>query len=58
MLEAASHALVVHHDNPTREYGYDAPQLLSAATHNGWNVLSMRREFTGLWSPLCSSDTR
>jgi phosphoserine phosphatase len=50
MLEAARHALVVHHDDPVREYAYDDPQILTAAARHGWTVLSMRRDFTDLWS--------
>lgn len=57
MLEAARHALVVHHDDPTREYAYEDPQILTAAAQHEWTVLSMRRDFTDLWSPRPPSDT-
>lgn len=58
MLEAARHALVVHHDDPAREYAYDDPRMLSAAAQHEWTVLSMQRDFTDLWSALPPADTR
>jgi phosphoserine phosphatase len=49
MLAAAQYALVVHHDDAAREYVYDDEQILRAAAQNGWNVISMRDDFTTLW---------
>lgn len=58
MLEAARHALVVHHDDPIREYAYNDAQILTAAAQHGWTVLSMRHDFTDVWSPSTPRDTR
>lgn len=51
MLQAARYALVVRHDDQTREYAYDDAQILSAATRNGWTVVSMRDDFARLLVP-------
>lgn len=49
MLEAARFALVVHHDDPAREFAYDDPQLLAKARDHDWTVVSMRTDFEQLW---------
>ncbi len=49
MLEAARFAMVVHHDDPAREYVYDDPQLLAKARDHAWTVVSMRTDFAQLW---------
>ena len=49
MLAAAQYALVVHHDDATREYVYDDEKILQAAAQNRWSVISMRDDFTALW---------
>jgi len=49
MLSTARYALVVHHDDPVREYAYTDQDILDAAAANHWSVLSMREDFTGLW---------
>lgn len=51
MLSAASYALVVHHDDPVREYAYEDEHILTAAARKRWTVLSMRDDFTRLWAP-------
>lgn len=49
MLEAARFAMVVHHDDPSREYVYDDPQLLAKAREHHWTVVSMSADFANLW---------
>ena len=49
MLTAARFALLIHHDDPEREYAYDDPRALSAAARRGWSVISMREDFATLW---------
>lgn len=49
MLTAARFALLVHHDDPDREYAYDDPHALTAAAAGGWTVTSMREDFTNMW---------
>ena len=49
MLAAARYALVVHHDDPAREYAYDDEKILQAAAQNAWSVISMRDDFTAMW---------
>lgn len=49
MLTAARFALLVHHDDPEREYAYDDPDALSAAARRGWSVISMREDFATMW---------
>ena len=50
MLDAARFALLVHHDDPEREYGYVDEPALDAAARGGWTVLSMRADFEVLWN--------
>jgi hypothetical protein len=50
MLDAARFALLVHHDDPDREYRYDDLPALAAARDSGWTVVSMRDDFGTLWS--------
>jgi phosphoserine phosphatase len=50
MLDAARFALLVHHDDPDREYGYDDVPALAAARDSGWTVVSMRDDFDTMWS--------
>jgi phosphoserine phosphatase len=49
MLAAARYSLVLHHDDPAREYAYDDEQVLTAAAQNAWTILSMRDDFAHLW---------
>nr|WP_272955481.1 haloacid dehalogenase-like hydrolase [Pedococcus badiiscoriae] len=49
MLEAARFAMVVHHDDPTREYAYDDPRLLAKAREHDWTIVSMKTDFVDLW---------
>ena len=51
MLTAARFALLVHHDDPDREYAYDDPHALTAAAAGGWTVTSMREDFAACGSP-------
>lgn len=50
MLRAARYALVVHHDDPVREYAYADEQVLDAAAGDRWTVLSMRTDFARIWA--------
>ena len=50
MLDAARFALLVHHDDPDREYGYDDLPALAAARDSGWTVVSMRDDFDTMWA--------
>jgi phosphoserine phosphatase len=50
MLDAARFALLVHHDDPDREYRYDDLAALAAARDSGWTVVSMRDDFDTMWS--------
>lgn len=49
MLRAARFAMVIHHDDATREYAYEDPQLLAEADRRDWMVVSMRSDFARLW---------
>ena len=48
MLESARFRLLVHHDDDAREFAYEtgAEHALAAATERGWNVVSMRDDWT------------
>ena len=48
MLESARFGLLVHHDDGTREFSYDAgaEQALTEATDRGWTVVSMREDWS------------
>lgn len=50
MLHAAGFALLVHHDDPEREYSYDDLPALAAARDSSWTVVSMRDDFDTMWS--------
>jgi phosphoserine phosphatase len=50
MLSAARFALLVHHDDPDREYAYDDEPALAAATAARWTVASMREDFATVWA--------
>ncbi len=50
MLDAARMALLVHHDDPDREYEYVDERVLDAAARGAWTVLSMRDDFEVLWN--------
>ena len=56
MLEAARFAMVVHHDDPTREYAYDDPQLLAKAAEHDWTIVSMTDDFATLWPDRLGTD--
>ena len=47
MLESARFALLIHHDDPAREFAYDegAERALAAAAARGWPVVSMKEDF-------------
>ena len=47
MLSSASFALLVHHDDSAREFGYDAgaERALAAARSDGWTTVSMAGDF-------------
>lgn len=47
MLETARFGLLVHHDDPDREFAYDAggDHALAAAQERGWTVVSMKRDW-------------
>jgi phosphoserine phosphatase len=49
MLEAARFALVVHHDDPVREYAYEDRDLLAKARERDWTLVSIRSDFGQLW---------
>lgn len=49
MLEAAVFSMVIHHDDPTREYAYDDPEVLAKAREHDWTLVSMRSDFARLW---------
>lgn len=49
MLDAARFALLVHHDDPDREYAYDDVAALAAADAGGWTVASMKNDFDVMW---------
>jgi len=47
MLETARFGLLLHHDDPDREFAYDegAEKALDAAAARGWTVVSMKEDF-------------
>jgi phosphoserine phosphatase len=47
LLESAAFAMLVHHDDGTREFAYDdgAEQALARAARHDWTVVSMRDDF-------------
>jgi hypothetical protein len=47
MLETARFAILLHHDDPTREFAYDAgaEHALTEAAQREWTVVSMRDDF-------------
>jgi phosphoserine phosphatase len=47
MLESARFALLLHHDDPEREFAYDegAERALAAAAARSWTVVSMKGDF-------------
>jgi hypothetical protein len=47
MLETARFGLIGHHDDPTREFAYDAgaEHALTEAAQRGWTVVSMAHDF-------------
>jgi phosphoserine phosphatase len=49
MLDAACFALLVHHDDPDREYRYDDLHALDAADASGWTVARMKDDFETIW---------
>lgn len=49
MLEAAKFSMVIHHDDPTREYAYDDREVLAKAREHDWTLVSMRSDFAHLW---------
>jgi hypothetical protein len=54
MLEAASFAMLVNHDDAEREYAYTtaAERSLSEAKDLGWTVVSMKDD----WATIFESD--
>ena len=51
MLELARFGILLHHDDPEREYAYDtgAEKALEAAVAAGWVVVSMRNDFASVF---------
>ena len=47
MLETAQFGLLVHHDDPDREFAYDtgATHALAEAGPRGWTVVSMKSDW-------------
>ena len=45
MLESARFSVLLHHDDPDREYAYDDAPALGLAAERGWTVASMRTDF-------------
>jgi phosphoglycolate phosphatase-like HAD superfamily hydrolase len=47
MLESSRFALLIHHDDPDREFAYDdaAEKALAQAGEQGWTVASMKQDF-------------
>ena len=45
--------LLIHHDDPEREFAYDAgaERALARATTDGWTVVSMRTDWTTIFPP-------
>ncbi len=43
--------LMVHHDDPVREYSYDkrAEQVLEESKRNNWNIISMKDDFKDIY---------
>ena len=41
---------VLDHDDPVREFEYHKPNLLKIAAENGWNTISMKRDFMVIFS--------
>ena len=58
MLTAARFALLIHHDDPDREYSYPDPALLATAARGGWTVVSMLEDFDRLWVTDNADPTR
>jgi phosphoserine phosphatase len=56
MLDAARFALLVHHDDPDREYGYDDLDALAAADAAGWTVAGMKYDFDAIWQHEMTGD--
>jgi phosphoserine phosphatase len=51
MLASARFALLVHHDDPDREFAYDAgaERALAVAADRGWTVASMKNDFSSVF---------
>jgi phosphoserine phosphatase len=51
MLETARFSLLLHHDDPDREFAYDtgAEHALAEATERGWTVVSMKNDFATIF---------
>lgn len=45
-------SILIHHDDPDREYQYDsgAEKVLEAATQKGWLIVSMKSDFAKMFS--------
>jgi hypothetical protein len=41
---------ILDHDDPVREFEYHKPNLLKIAAKNGWNIVSMKRDFKVIFS--------
>jgi phosphoglycolate phosphatase-like HAD superfamily hydrolase len=57
MLASARFALLVHHDDPDREFAYDAgaERALSEAATRGWTIASMKNDFSTIFDPGATS---
>lgn len=42
---------ILDHDDPGREYEYHKPKLLKKAQADGWNIVSMKRDFSVVFRP-------
>jgi phosphoserine phosphatase len=53
MLETARFSILIHHDDASREFGYDtgAEKALADAKEHGWTVVSMHDDFKVVFGP-------
>ena len=58
MLTTARFALLVAHDDPDREYAYTtaAEKSLAAAAEQGWTVVSMKDDWTTIFTTTMEPD--
>jgi hypothetical protein len=53
MLQTARFSLLIHHDDASREFAYDAgaEKALAEAKERGWTVVSMHDDFEVVFGP-------